>query len=634
MLLALACLLLQPCGSYAAGLPLPPVDPPAPAPGSAGQSDPAGDDAAAHEVEPEAESRELAPADAEAAAMDAQLPDSAEELQQQATEVLDAAQAELEAIKARFPGIEDLTRLKADSPDLPDNFSAGSVFTDKRGLLYAGGGVSLTLRSVLPEGEAMVEADSAIYDTESGVVELSGNVRLSLAGMDFSAYAGGLREGGSGSSAGSDFDPRYNRSAVIDRSAQGGSFELLCDWLRVDPTMREMQVRGLRLHLSLEELLGPEAVKELPLRTDFRNHLVPSSPSEIRLSSDEVYFAQSSRAPQLLLQQVKISLGSHPDPDLFITAREVELMEEQQVEFRGIELNISGFDWISWPKITRSLKRSPSAFSFDTPQLQVDREFGVAVKQGATVDLGMFKTDALIDYSPEYGVLAQAFAYIEPVTDTQLGVQLGRSTQSNIDRNTVQRRDDYNLIYRQSLSPGGAIQKLHLGAQYGHIHESVDGRPGAGIPDRRAEDTRMMADMDMQLEPLDLGGRLFLTLGARARFIHYDESGQDYQVLGGRAGLVLRSDDFDHFILYRYNNTSGDALFTFDEVRREQLDFATSVQTLPSWRNVLRGSYDPLEDEFDRLQLGTFKQQKSYEMGVYWDFARESAELEFGLLLD
>ena len=66
-------------------------------------------------------------------------------------------------------------------------------------------------------------------------------------------------------------------------------------------------------------------------------------------------------------------------------------------------------------------------------------------------------------------------------------------------------------------------------------------------------------------------------------------------------------------------------------MRREQLDFATSVQTLPSWRNVLRGSYDPLEEEFDRLQLGTFKQQKSYEMGVYWDFARESAEFEFGL---
>ncbi len=597
-----------------------------------------GDDAAALEVKPDSESRELAAGNnepgTELQALSAQ---SATQLEQRATEVLDAAQAELAALKARLPGLEDLRPVSKDSPDFPDNFSAGSVFTDKRGLLYAGGGVRMALRSLLPQGEALVEADDAIYDTDSGVIELSGKVRLSVNGLNFDALAAGAGIGGASKVAGNSagFDPRYfgpdmGKSGSI--TADGaGSLAFECDWLRIDSNMRELQVRGLRVHISLEELLGPEAVKELPLRTDFRNHILPSSPDEVWLSSDAVYFAEDRDTVALLMHEVKVSLGANPDPDLFITARDCELVDEQQIMLSDVQLHISGFDWVRWPRLSRSLKKSPSVFNLDTPQFQVDREFGVALKQGANIDLGMFKTEALLDYSPEYGMLAKAYAYFEPVTDTQLGVQVGRSTQSNIERNTVQRRDDYNFVYRQSLSPGGTISKLHLGAQYGHLHERVDGRPSAGIPDRVAEDTRMMADMDMQLTPLDLGGDLFLTLGARARYIRYQDNDLDYTVLGGRAGLVWRHHNFDHFILYRYNNTSGDALFSLDEVRREQLDFATSLQTLPSWRNVLRGSYDPLDEEFDRLQLGTFKQQKSYEMGVYWDFARESAEVEFGL---
>jgi hypothetical protein len=44
--------------------------------------------------------------------------------------------------------------------------------------------------------------------------------------------------------------------------------------------------------------------------------------------------------------------------------------------------------------------------------------------------------------------------------------------------------------------------------------------------------------------------------------------------------------------------------------------------------------YDIDDDEFDLLQVGALKRQRTFEVGLYWDFARENAGIEFGLLLD
>jgi hypothetical protein len=340
------------------------------------------------------------------------------------------------------------------------------------------------------------------------------------------------------------------------------------------------------------------------------------------------------RHTEVQLSDVKIALSSHPNPDFFISAKRVELEDSETVVLHGLRLSVSGFDWLSWPRLKRHLNKPVAPLSFSTPQLQVDREFGLAVKQGVTFNLDEIHTEALLDYSPSYGLLAKSHSYIEPRVGTRLGIKFGRGTLSNIQRDTVQLKDNYNLVLGQDFNTGGALQTLKFDAEYGHVHEKIPGRPGAGIPDRIVEDDRFFNNLDLQFRPVALGAGWYFSSAARARFVRYESANDDYSTLGASAGVVLRQDGFDHFVIYRYNQVSGEPLFSIDEVRREQLDFATSFQAAPRWRNVVRGSYDTLDEDFDRLQLGTLKQQRSYELGLYWDFARESAELAFQLRLE
>jgi hypothetical protein len=116
--------------------------------------------------------------------------------------------------------------------------------------------------------------------------------------------------------------------------------------------------------------------------------------------------------------------------------------------------------------------------------------------------------------------------------------------------------------------------------------------------------------------------------------VNYEDANEEYRVAGGRAALVWRQKGFDHIVEYRLNNVQGRAVFPFDTVRERELDFLTSVRLFSSWRHVIRGVYDFDADEFTTLQIGAMKRQKSFEVGMYWDLARDNAGLEFGLLTD
>ena len=75
-------------------------------------------------------------------------------------------------------------------------------------------------------------------------------------------------------------------------------------------------------------------------------------------------------------------------------------------------------------------------------------------------------------------------------------------------------------------------------------------------------------------------------------------------------------------------------LMGFDAVRRQELDFATQFHLHRRWRHVFHGTYDIDREEFDKFEVGALRRQHSYEIGMYWDFVRESAGLEFGLVID
>ena len=482
-----------------------------------------------------------------------------------------------------------------DTGGLPDRLEAVSTSVSEDGIVTAYNG-TLYITSLV-EGQTLVtKADRITYDTNSGQAELIGNVSLSLKDDDL---------------------------------------RLECDELYYDPLMAKLEISGVSVNLPLELLVSKERLSMRGPRAAFGNDIYAPMPETIRMTAGRANLSLDANSREYILTNVTLSHHPHPDPDLFLHADEMRLTRNNQVKFRKISLNVSGVELVSWPTLTRSLDGGERMVSLDFPIIRFEKDVGIAWKQAVHADLNTVKAHCLLDYANEYGLLANLYVYTEPFDGIELGAESGTRSDFDINRTTVERRSDLNLILRQDLDFNTDwLRNLKLNAEYGKISAFTAGQPDLGIPAERNEDTRFYLDGSIELPLIPVADDLYITSALVGRFVDYEDSGQDYHVSGLMGGLVYSRDGFDHFIVYRGHRIKGDALFSFDEVRQREVDFMTSVRLHPDWRHVVRGIYDIAEEEFNQLRVSALKRQKTYEIGMYWDFARESAGLELGLLVD
>ena len=311
------------------------------------------------------------------------------------------------------------------------------------------------------------------------------------------------------------------------------------------------------------------------------------------------------------------------------------MTNDEHIILEGFSVNMSGVELFSWPRVSRNLRGGDRMISLSFPIVRFEKDVGFAWKQGVRFDFDYVNAELLLDYAADYGLLSNAFAYIEPLPGSELGIEAGTRSVFDINRVSVERRADYNLVFRQKTAfDNDWLRDLVFSAEYGNMVAFTPARPDEGIPAERHEDTRLFGDGWVEFPLVRLGEDLYLTTGAVGRYVEYEDAGLDYRVAGGFGGVIYRRDGFDHFVLYRANRTSGEPLFSFDEVRQREVDFMTSLRLHPEWRHVIRGIYDIEEGEFNQLKVSALKKQKTYEIGMFWDFARESAGLELGLLVD
>jgi hypothetical protein len=490
---------------------------------------------------------------------------------------------------------------------LPDNleFPPGTV-VDPDGIVHATGGVTVTITSLLENDTLKATADSAVYDTKTGEADLSGGVSLTLVERDFT---------------------------------------IRCTRFTYDPLMMRIFVSGLDVGLPFAALTAGREMPEMSSLGE-EEHFHNIALDSIFLAAGEARFDLSADNTSLVIDNARFTHSARPDPDLYLTAREVRLTPDQQVEFSGLALYISGVKLMGWSHLTRKLKPEPQPLSISFPRVKVNREGGdkdhqvnLGWKQGATVDLGPVKGDLLVDYATEYGTLSHAYIYTEPIPGAKLGIEGGTTSEVDLLRRSIERRDDYNFVYRQRFkSRSGPVRDAWLGFEYGHstLHyeEVVKATDPKVVIKHAVEDTRMLATATIDLPPLRLNDQLYLATGANFKYARYEDSGKEYRVTGGKAGLVWRDGAYESYVLGKANDASGEAVFPYDAVRERELDFAVSMRLHPSWRQTVFGIYDFERDEFSTFQLGALKRQKTYEVGMYYDFIRDSAGLEFGLLFD
>ena len=499
--------------------------------------------------------------------------------------IIDLSQA-----AADFIPVEEVTR------GLPDNITADTFEMEEDGLISATGNVRITINSVIIGGTLEVEADHVDYDLESGAAELSGTVRVALAGTQLA---------------------------------------FVCDYLDYDPTLEFLTVRGLRLNVPLSEILDEKDMDSGPPEPSFDGHFFGQIPRNVMLVVDEAELGLSEERRSFLLRRVRISPGTRPDPDLYLKAKEVVLEEQERIVFHDISLYLSGIKVFAWPRISRGLVKEERPIDFAFPVIRIDRDIGIAWKQGIDLRYEQLRAEASLDYSAEYGLLSHSYVFIEPVEGARIGVQAGSRTAVDADRRIVERRETYNFVYEQNF---GEVEELYrdldLRFEYGELASTPRFQDPAGQPPVSTEATRLYLEGDIDFPLVELGDDLYFASGGLYRHIDYRDPNQKYVVYGGRAALILRSQGFDHFIELRSNNISGNPVLHFDELRQREVIFATSVRLHPEWRHVVRGNFDLTRDKFDLLEVGAMKKQKNYEIGVYWDFSRHNAGFEFGLLMD
>jgi hypothetical protein len=249
---------------------------------------------------------------------------------------------------------------------------------------------------------------------------------------------------------------------------------------------------------------------------------------------------------------------------------------------------------------------------------------------------GDAKIRGVADYSDQYGLLVEGTVARQVAPSLALGLSEGTRNVAGLDRQRIERKDSFVGTAEYDVSrPLSWVQRLHVNLEYGDVRAQEQAAAGQPRP-APVRAKRLFANGDVEFDPVELGNNIFLTAGGGLRYVDYGELGESYSVVSGEAGIVIPAprDGWMNYITYRRRNTQGTALMGFDEVRRQELDFAGQLRVQPQWRQTLHGVFDLDKQEFETLELGTMKRQRSYELGMYYDFARESAGLELGLRVD
>lgn len=481
---------------------------------------------------------------------------------------------------------------------LPDRLEASgaTLIPADGGYTAIAHGGTLYISSILESGTLVITADELRFTPSTGVAAVSGDVRLEL---------------------------------------EGTSLRLECDEFFYDPLMEIVEVTGARLSIPLDVLVDEKQLSDDGPRATFGNDFYTPLPENVRVTCGQARLSLDPRSNEFVLSDVTLCHHPAPEPDLFIHADELRLGGDDRITLRGASLQLSGMELLAWPKITRDLKQQKRRYGLEFPIVRFEKDVGVAWKQGVNMDLDVMKLDALLDYSPEYGLLANYYAYTEPGPGIQVGVETGTHSVFDINRVSVERRSDYNLIYSQYIKANNdLLRDALIRVEYGEIVAFTPAQLDDGIPAERQEDTRLFADGWVELPLVPLGGGVYLTTSLIGRYVDYEDTAEHYSAVGAQGGLIWRHGHFDHFLVYRAHRIGGHPVFSFDEVRQREVDFMTSVRIHPDWRHVVRGIYDVEEGEFNQLKVSALKRQRTYEMGFFWDFARESAGLEMGLLVD
>jgi hypothetical protein len=459
-----------------------------------------------------------------------------------------------------------------------------------------GGGVRLFINSLVAGTTITVYADSAIYNTLTGEAELSGGVMLEVPSVQL---------------------------------------RLDCSYFNYDPLMERMHIEGAQLKLPLG-LLPPGVLAERSIRPGFTGHFYTPDPEYIYVKTALGLIDYNPRRRAFEMSEVRLTTSSHPNPGFYLQARNLSIGQDNRLRLTGIAVHMSGLKLLAWPSYKRGPRKEAQPLSFGFPSVSVDRNEGLSWKQPVTLNFGHYQAEGVADYADEYGLLLSTRITQEISPGFNFTLRSGVRNVSGLDRERIERGD--SLVSELSYDvkqPADGVERLRLNAEYGEVTATTPRRPGQ--PEiSQVEATRLAASGMIDFSPVLLGNGVFMTFGGRASYVDYGGLDDHYSVYGGEAGLVLPSphDDFNNYIVYRYRETDGNPRMGFDEVRREELDFAGQLKLQPGWRQTLHGVYDIDKQLFDTLELGAMRRQRSYELGMYYDFARESAGLELGLLVD
>jgi hypothetical protein len=512
-----------------------------------------------------------------------------------------------------------LAALCAELSDFPDRFTAEgevSIRADESGNfeLLRAEQPSFRITSLSSRDVIIVTAELGEYHRQTGDAELWGNVSIGIEG-----------------------EPPM----------------LSCEYFSWEPVMERMEISDLHLYLPLNLLLS-DGLPEHRIRPRFSGHLYETMPELLILNSTSVKLNFSELHRQFVLEDVQFTHSPHPDPDLFFTARAITVDPDRGLHFRGLALHASGVTIFTLDRLNRSLSGQKNIYGFGFPEVRIHKDVGFSWKQPANLSLAELENDFVVDMSEARGISIRGESYVEPLPGMKLGAKYGNQRVKDFLQKSYERIDDLTLFATHTADqPNDILDYSHIEFEYGKVHASRDfndpelDRSTTQSTDPPADedifdisDRRLFADAEWDFRLIPIGEDLYLSSGVQSRYVTYNDADQYYSSVGGELGLVMPEGDFNHYVQYRLNSINGDRddkgrpLMGFDAVRRQELDFATQFRLHSHWRHVFHGVYDIDREEFDKFEVGALRRQHSYEIGMYWDFVRESAGLEFGLVID
>ena len=477
--------------------------------------------------------------------------------------------------------------------DFPDRLEASDAELTEEGLVSATNG-TLYINSLVEGRTIVASADAVEFDTTDGHAWLWGNVVVEL---------------------------------------QGTELRLQCHEFEYDPLMQRTEVSGVVVNVPLTVFVSEEELQGGPPKAVFGGHFYMPTPEHIRMEAARAQLDIDPLHPSYILYDTRLSHNDNPNPDLLIRASEMHIREGGQFYFRDIALDISGFTLFAWPTFSYTIHKERGLYDIEEPKIRFEKG-NIAWKQGLNLDFGNFFAKLDMDYSPEYGLRDEYKGFVKPFPGVSLGVTTGDSSEYTIDRKTVEKRTDYNFFYKHRIHRNEKwFRDIRVDAEYGRMTEILP--KTQTTPVIETEDRRLFVEGQWEFPLIPLGKDFYVTSGVDGRFVEYFDDNSQYRAVGAFGGVIWRINGFDHFIVYRSHQvTSDDPAFSFDKIRGRELDLMTSFRLHPDFRHVLRGIYDVDENELDQLAVSILKRQQSYEIGVFWDFARESLGLELGLLVE